>query len=434
MPTETSFQAKGNHSLRRNFSWTLFGSGFYSACQWGVVVVLAKLGRPEAVGQFALALGIVTPVMMLCSLQMRQVLQTDVKREFSFADYLTLRLITTLAAFALAIGIAHLSGLNLTTIRVVTLVALMKSTDGVADIFYGSWQRRERMDMIARSLILNGTVSTTLLAIAIWRTESLVLAVAASAVGSAAALVYTLASPSTPTPSRLRPMRSLRTLWPLVRVSAPLGVVSMLISLNQSMPRYFIERSLGSRQLSVFAAISYFVLVGSMIVGALSQSASARLARYYAAGQRQDFVTLCGRMVGIGALLGVAGIGVAYFFGGWILRVMYRPEYAQSKDVFTWTMVAAAIGYCAWMLGCAITAARVFREQLPLFALTAIVSAVGCMILAPSHGLLGAAWATVIAAAFQLAGSLVIGHRTLRRMPASMSPSEVGRLHPEEVP
>jgi hypothetical protein len=38
-------------SLRWNFSWTFVGNIIYSACQWGMLVVLAKIGNPEMVGQ-----------------------------------------------------------------------------------------------------------------------------------------------------------------------------------------------------------------------------------------------------------------------------------------------------------------------------------------------------------------------------------------------
>jgi len=41
-------------TLRRNFSWTLLGNVVYAGCQWAMLVVLAKLGTPEMVGQFAL--------------------------------------------------------------------------------------------------------------------------------------------------------------------------------------------------------------------------------------------------------------------------------------------------------------------------------------------------------------------------------------------
>src|ERR1044072_4016691 len=64
-------------SLRTNFSWTLAGNLIYSGCQWGVLIVLARLGSPEQVGQFALALAVTAPVIMLSNLQLRGVLATD---------------------------------------------------------------------------------------------------------------------------------------------------------------------------------------------------------------------------------------------------------------------------------------------------------------------------------------------------------------------
>ena len=41
-------------SLRKNFVWTLAGNIVYSGCQWGMLTIIAKLGNPIMVGQFAL--------------------------------------------------------------------------------------------------------------------------------------------------------------------------------------------------------------------------------------------------------------------------------------------------------------------------------------------------------------------------------------------
>jgi hypothetical protein len=51
-------------TLRMNFLWTLTGNVFYAACQWGILVVLAKLGTSQMVGEFALALAITAPVVI----------------------------------------------------------------------------------------------------------------------------------------------------------------------------------------------------------------------------------------------------------------------------------------------------------------------------------------------------------------------------------
>src|ERR1043166_3883519 len=84
--------------LRANFLWTLCGTLVYSGCQWGLLVVLAKLGNAEMVGQFALGLAITAPALMFSNLQLRSVLATDASGEYSFGDYLGLRLVMTVAA------------------------------------------------------------------------------------------------------------------------------------------------------------------------------------------------------------------------------------------------------------------------------------------------------------------------------------------------
>ncbi len=66
-------------SLRSNFVWTLSGNLVYAACQWGMLVVLARMGNAEMVGQFALALSIITPVLMFTNLQLRSVQATDAR-------------------------------------------------------------------------------------------------------------------------------------------------------------------------------------------------------------------------------------------------------------------------------------------------------------------------------------------------------------------
>ena len=63
-------------SLRKNFTWTFAGNAIYAASQWGQLVVLAKLGTPETVGQIALALAICAPVIMFANLQLRSVQAT----------------------------------------------------------------------------------------------------------------------------------------------------------------------------------------------------------------------------------------------------------------------------------------------------------------------------------------------------------------------
>lgn len=407
-------------SLRANFSWTFVGNLVYAGCQGGMLVVLAKVGSKEMVGQFALGLTLTAPVVMLANLQLRAVQATDARSDYRFGDYLGLRLVTTALAFLVIAGIALQYRWD--TALVVLAVGIAKSLESVSDVFYGLLQQHERMDRIATSMVLKGSLSLAALGIVTYLTRSVFGgALALAAVWGAILLGYDIPNgarilvslsgqvngPGDAHEAVVRPRWSVRTLAGLAWLTLPLGLVMMLTSLNTSIPRYVIQQHLGDGALGIFAAIAYLQTVGTTIANALGQSASARLSRYYASNDAGAFRALLIKLVGIGALLGVAGVLAALVAGRQILTLLYKHEYAR-QDVFVWVMVGAGLAYVASFLGYGMMAARRFRVQTPLSAAVTGITALACIVLVPLDGLSGAAVALIIGAAVQVTGSALI--------------------------
>ena len=96
-------------TLRVNFLWTLAGNVIYAACQWGILVALAKLGTPQMVGEFALALAVTAPILIGAGLSLRSVQATDALGEYEFRDYFSLRLLTSAAAVLAVAGVVCFS-------------------------------------------------------------------------------------------------------------------------------------------------------------------------------------------------------------------------------------------------------------------------------------------------------------------------------------
>ena len=422
--------------LLTNVAWTFMGHVVYAACQWGTVTVLARLGTPEMVGEFALALAITAPVFMLAGLQLGSVLVTDANHTYSFGDYLGLRLVTMLLALLATAGISIATGYEAQTIVVILAVGVGKAFESISGVFHSLLQRHERMDRIAISTMIKGPLSLAALGTAVYLSGSLLwgalgLATVRGAmlVGydilSAALLlkaVRQLRNPVSNTMNvraELRPQFDFRTLAQLAWLALPLGLTMMLISLNRSIAQYIVERFLGRGELGLFAAMAYIIVVGNLVVGALGQSAAPRLARYYGQGDGAAFRKLLTRLIMVGVALGGAFVLAALAAGEQILALVYGPEYARHLDAFIWLMVAAAIYYVASFMGYGMTAARYFRVQMPLFALVAATSGLACLWLAPSYGLRGAAMARVVTAMVQAAGGIaVIAHalRSIRKM------------------
>lgn len=404
-------------SLRANFGWTFAGNLVYALSQWAIVVVLAKLLPPAALGRFALGLAITAPVVLLTNLQLRAVQATDARREHAFGDYLGLRLASTGLAL-LAIGLVAVVVGGETGV-VVGLIGVAKAFEALSDIGYGLLQLHERMDPIARSMMMRGGLSAVAVWVVVATTESL----PGAALAMAGSFGLVLVVYDVPVARRMAqaaegergwaPRWSVGTLRNLAWLALPLGMAVSLVSLTANIPRYVVERELGEAELGVFAAIAYLIVAGNTVVTALGQAASPRLAKDHAAGERTRFVALTARMLAMAAGLGAAGFLVAAVAGRPLLRLLYTEEYARL-DVLLWLVAAATAMFLAAFLGYAMTAARAFRPQLPLFVATTAVVVVASFGLIPELGLPGAALALVVAAGVQITGSVLILARALR--------------------
>ena len=409
-------------SLRRNVLWLAGGNLVYGACQWGMLALLAKLGTPAMVGQFALALAVTAPVMQFANLHLSSVQATDARGEHPFADYLRLRVVTT-AAGLVAIVALTLATYRGETARVVLAVGLAKAVEAISDIYFGLFQRHERMRALGTSLMVKGPLSLVAFVAGLQLTGRVVWAAVAMGVAWALLLAgydarqgrATLAHAhdGSANASAARPATA-AGVWQLARLALPLGVVALAASLTPNVPRYFIEHELGAAALGVFAAMAYVLVAGQNVLTSVTGSVAPRLADAYARGDRRAFTRLLAGALAVAVLGGGAAVLVAVVAGPPLLARLYTPDYARHADVFVRLMVAGVFVYVAYVLWGATTATRYLRVQTPLFAATGAVAVITSATLVPRLGLQGAATAVLVTYAFQsvaLAATLVVALR-----------------------
>jgi O-antigen/teichoic acid export membrane protein len=390
----------------------------YAGCQWAILAVIARLGSPAAVGQFALGLAVNAPVFLLCGLQLRGVQATDATGHHQFADYFGVRIAGVVVAVAVSGATAALTGYDAETAAVVFAVGASKAVEGLCDVHYGFLQNHERMRSTATSLALRGILSVATIAAVMAAGGGLLLAVLAL-VGSwtAVFLVHDVAAVRAvlrKTGERHAPRFDARTFGRIVVLAGPLGIVMMLISLRTNVPRYFLEHHVGVGDLGIFAALASVVTAGNLVISALGQSASPRLARHLHAGDLAAFRRVLGRLLVMGAVLGAFGVAFAVVLGRPALHLLFGSDYANRADVFVWLMAAGAVGYVGSFLGYAATAARRFRVQLPLFSFTLAIAAAASFWLVPRHGLLGAAWAWGLAVIAEVSAMALVVLQVIR--------------------
>lgn len=381
-------------SLRRNFVWAFAGSIVFSLCQWLVLVAITKFASVSAAGDWSLALAVTAPIFVFAQFRLRQVQTTDARGEFRWADYAGLRVLALVAALAVTAIVSELAYPSI--LVVILFVAISKVFDAGSDLFYGEEQRRELMASISISMIIRGAVAAAGAAWVLWATASVAWATLVIAVVYGLGMLVDgrrvlamLDEPKAPTFDRGRVGHLLKTVFPI-------GVQSAIGSLQGTIPRYFLDGVTSRSEVGVWSAMFALLIFGNTAVNALANATSARLARHAADGDMGAFKRLLGKMIGIGASLGLAAIACSILIGEDVLRLVYSDEVAAHAGVLPWLALASGILWTYLFLGTALDAMRQFRIQPWIHGTSTLVLAGACVFLVPSHGMYGAAWATLI--------------------------------------
>jgi O-antigen/teichoic acid export membrane protein len=421
-------------SVRHNFAWTLAGNLTYALCQWAVIVLLAKLGNTEMVGRFALALAVAYPITFMAHMQLRVIYVTDLEDKYPAGEVLGLRLLLSVVAIAVLTIVCAVAGYNAPITKVILVVGLAQLVDCISENYFAITQRHERMDRIAKSQMLRSLLSLSAVALAVYLTHDLLWGVAGYVLARSSVLLaydagratFTLGTKSGSAltyAERILPRWNFRKQFQMLWVALPLGAVSILGSLNGNMPRYFIEKSEGPRELGIYSALNYVPAAALMVATALGYAAFARLSKLYFEGDLRSFKIVLGKAVAVCAFLGIGGLLGGAVLGRQVLTLLYRPEYAEHIDLLLWLLAVGAVGCVASCLGCAMSAASQFRVQVPLFLTVTGTSFVACHFLIPRYGLRGAALAALLAMCVQLLGTALVIFRALTKRARALQPA-----------
>lgn len=386
--------------LGRDFSWALTSNVIYYACQWSLMIVLAKVGTPADLGAYALGLAVTVPVLFFASFQQRNLVAADVRDEYTFSEYITFRVASMTGALLIVGIIAVLTQHSLSNIVIIMLIGLAQSFEYVSETYFGLLQKHDRLDRVSLSLMLKGPLCLISLWLVMWLTQNILVAALGLVLARGTVLIF-FDIPSAHSSCGYHRLKwNMRTQRKLFVTALPLGVIIGLGGLNLNIPRYFIEYFLTRRELGIFSALASLIGAGNLVMAALASCMIVKLAKAWVTQDRRTCQSLFFRFVAVSAIVGSGGVLLAVVCGSTLLALLFRPEYAHSTGVLARIMAAGAIGYVVCAQGYTLTAARKLLVQIPPLAASGAVTSLCCWALVPRRGLAGAAEAWILGAFF----------------------------------
>ncbi len=411
-------------------SWTAVGNISFSAFQWMLVVLIARLGGPGQVGQFAAGIAVTTPVFLLSNLGLRTTLSTDIGRQYPLFLYFAIRFMSSCIAFVAALAIALVIGYRGAILLTCVMLACYRFIESLSDVAYGHMQLNGWMREIAISQIVRAMCSVAIIVLIVGRTGSLNISLLAMTIVSVLSFkLYDVrhlgrgnerSSEAVNKESWDALRRSART---LVSASLPIGLAMTLASLELNVPRIIVERGLGMEALGVFSVVTSVAVVASVFMSSISQAILPGLAQRFASGQVAEAVSLISRLAMlVGVISVVCTIGV-YLVGSSLLTLLYGEEFAEYSSILVVVVLAMAIGAQGWLLNALLIASRnpTPIAKVSLVSLVFVVIATAAVV--GQTGLMGVAWVLVLSSVIQVAIKLMVIVRLIHEL---NSTSEVG--------
>lgn len=379
--------------------WGMFGSLSYALGRFVIFILLTKYLTAQEVGQFVLALAVVTPLSFLVNLELRVVYVTDTADRIDAGQCLSLRLMTN-AVFLICLALAGwvLSGYwGWEKIIILWLVGLVRCVESIADIYLGVLQKKEWIKQIGISQM----IKTVGVFVWVWIILATVADLRLILVGWFGVVSSMLWFYDRRWALKITPVRcafSKPAAIDLLRLAWPLGLLITVTSFHESMARFFLEHFRSDEAVAFYAALTMLVTGLATLQNGVNQAILAHLA-LYATEAISKFWKLLGVILLLCWLAMSLLLLLAWWQGEWILQLLYQASYARHSDLLVVVILSGFFLLSGMILGDAVLACRHFKSRLGAVIIGLAVNVIGCWLTVSEHGIAGAAWSSLAASA-----------------------------------
>ena len=385
----------------RDFIWNALGSLIYAMASIVLAFAVIRIAGPSEGGIFGFGFSTLGQQMFIISyFGIRPFHITDMKRQFSFSDYLLTRRITSVLAFLgslLFVGIQMVEGnYDLHKSLILVLLSLYKIIDGYADVYESELQRQDKLYRTGQSLAFRTSLSVLTLLLVLLVSGNLFVAVAAADVmqimGTRLFAVRVLGRGLAPTAHEFKKS------YELISSTALLFLSVFVDFYIFSASKYAIDAELSDAASGYFNVLfmptSFIYLIANFLIRPML----TKLATYYSEKNKKAFDRTCMYMVKAVAALSALILVLTFIFGRFglgIFEFILGPS-ADGKlrsEFMTFVLLIAGGSLYAFanvMYYILVTV----RKQLQIFigyVLTATVAVLTAGPMVLSRGMLGGA-------------------------------------------
>lgn len=339
-------------SIKANMIWNASGSLVYMGCQWLITVLVVRMsnGYDEA-GLLALGMAVANIFSPIGYYKVRTFQVSDLRNEFSFAQYLGFRIVTMAASVAVMFVYSFLT-CPPDTLLTVFLYGFFALGPIFVDVLHGEEQKDGRMDVIGISFTLRGILLLASFIAGMGAFKSLDVALLLMTVTTYLSIfLYDGHAFRKVAHKPLKPVFDGYAMKSLFFQCLPLAIASFFCWAVPAVPRQALNDAMGASALGVYSSVAAPVLIVQMFAQYIYAPLLTRFAEYLEEGRIRGFLSLVLKVSLAILALAVAFSLLFYALGEPILVLFFGESIAPYAYLVIPLLMCTLMTAYVWFLG-----------------------------------------------------------------------------------
>lgn len=359
-----------------------------------LLVILRRTMDLAAAGIFTIANANANLFVTIGRFGMRNFQVSDVKRQFSFAEYRCSRIISVAAMIAVSCIYVLISslrnGYSVEKSLIIIWMCLYKVVDAAEDVYYGEYQQKDRLDVGAKALTLRMIVTMIIFSAAVIITRNLLVSMIISTVMTALiafVLVKITSGEFEDTGSRLSDKKQvMRLMW----LCMPLFLGAFLAFYIGNAPKYSIDAILSDELQACYGFIAMPVFVIGLLNNFIFSPLIYKMSCMWNENKIGSFIKRTCIQSIIVCIITVLCIVAAYICGIPILSWLYNTDLSAYKTELLVMLLGGGFLGLSGLFNIIITIMRRQKALLIGYVITAVLALAFSNTVVRKYGIMGA--------------------------------------------
>lgn len=387
---------------KRDYIWNTV-AGLINAAEAVIMSMFVTriIGLADA-GRLTIAFAIGNLMMTIGKFGVRNYQVTDIENKFSFSVYLKTRLATILLMLIVVSGYLGYAFVELQydsdKIMIISMICMIYAVEALEDVFWGYYQRRDRMDAGAKMFCVRWLGILVAFSISLRISRNLGVTLLICLIVSVILLVLMLrlsygkiCGEEDRKIGQLLRSGSIREMKQLIGAVFSLFGITFLSYYVNNAPKYAIDACLAEEIQASYGFVAMPVFVIGLLNTFVYQPTLLPMAVEWENGQRKTFVHRVLKQVGVVGALSVICMAGAYALGIPALSWLYHAELSAYKRELMILMAAGGFVAVSGYLSVVLTTMRCQKDLLWPYGLIALLGAGGLKGIVSRYGTMGAA-------------------------------------------